>query len=57
MTPVVFQVAEEAGIDQVAETMVKGRIHRLFVTRNGEMVGILTAFDLLKVIRDAVPAT
>jgi len=52
MTPVIFSVPEEAPVQQVAETMIKGHIHRLFVTKDDEVIGIISAFDLLTVIRD-----
>jgi signal-transduction protein with cAMP-binding, CBS, and nucleotidyltransferase domain len=31
---------------------VRGRIHRVFVTRSGSLRGIITALDMLRVIRD-----
>ena len=52
MTPVVFRVHESASLPYVADMMIRGNIHRLFVTRDGKVVGVITAFDLLQVIRD-----
>ena len=52
MTPTVFKVTEETTVQKVADTMIKNRIHRIFVTREGKMVGIISATDMLKVIRD-----
>lgn len=52
MTPVIFNVDEDADIQQVADIMMKGRIHRLVVTRDGEVVGILAAFDLLRAVSE-----
>lgn len=52
MTPMVFDVSEKASIRTVADTMINGRIHRVLVTRDSELVGIITALDLLKVIRN-----
>ncbi|NBC17907.1 MAG: CBS domain-containing protein [Bacteroidetes bacterium] len=52
MTPAVFSVAEDASMADVADTMVRGRIHRVFVTRDGSLQGIITALDMLNVIRD-----
>lgn len=52
MTPMIFSVSEETSVQEVAETMLKGRIHRVFVTRDGKLVGIVTALDMLQVIRD-----
>jgi len=32
--------------------MLKGRIHRVLVTHKSQLVGIITALDLIRVIRD-----
>jgi len=52
MTPMIFKVSEDDSVKEVAETMLKGRIHRVFVTREGKLQGIVTALDMLQVIRD-----
>lgn len=52
MTPMIFKVAEGDSIKEVAETMLKGNIHRVFVTRGNKLIGIVTTMDMLKVIRD-----
>lgn len=52
MTPAIFQVSEATPITEMADTMIGGRIHRLIVTRNEEVVGIVTTLDMLKAIRD-----
>jgi CBS domain-containing protein len=52
MTPMIFRVSEDTSIQEVAETMLKGGIHRVFVTRGKKLIGIVTALDMLKVIRD-----
>lgn len=52
MTPMIFSVSEDTSVQEVAETMLRGRIHRVFVTREGMLCGIVTALDMLKVIRD-----
>ena len=52
MTPIIFDVNEDTKIQQVADSMIKGRIHRVFVTRDGKLAGIITTLDMLKVIRD-----
>jgi len=51
MTPRVFQVAEETTIQEVAETMIKSRIHRVFVTRGEKMVGVIATPEILEVLR------
>lgn len=50
MTPTVFTVTLETPIQQIARTMVAGRIHRLLVTENEKVVGIITSLDLLKLL-------
>ena len=56
MTPTVYTVPEETPVAEMARTMVAGRIHRLFVTRRGEIVGIVTSLDLLKLLIPENPA-
>jgi CBS domain-containing protein len=50
MTPFVYRVKEDTPVKELADIMVSGRIHRLFVTRDEEIVGIVTALDLLKAV-------
>ena len=52
MTPMIFKVSEEDSIREVADIMLKGRIHRVFVTRGTLLTGIVTALDMLQVIRN-----
>lgn len=51
MTPLIFKVAEDASIAEMADTMIGGRIHRLIVTKKDRVVGIVTTLDMLKAIR------
>jgi CBS domain-containing protein len=52
MTSVVFEVDAGASIGQVAETLLRGRIHRVFVVEHGKVVGVISALDLLRVLCD-----
>ena len=52
MTSTILEVGEEDTVQQVADTMIRNRIHRVFVTREKEPIGIISAADMLKVIRD-----
>jgi len=54
MTPEVFSVDEETLVQELAQLMLTGRIHRLIITKENELVGIVTTSDLLKVVRDAL---
>jgi CBS domain-containing protein len=50
MTPTVYTVPENTPVGEVARTMVAGRIHRLLVTREERVVGIVTTLDLLRLL-------
>ena len=52
MTPTIYHVTEDTPVPKVAENMLENRIHRVFVTRKGKVVGIISTPDMLKVIRD-----
>jgi predicted transcriptional regulator len=52
MTRVVFAVEEDATVQEVAEMMITGRIHRVFVRSAGKLVGVVTSMDLLPLVRD-----
>ena len=52
MTPAVFKVSEDTPVQKVADTMIKSRIHRIFVTREEKIVGVISSADMLNVIRD-----
>ncbi|MCK4788484.1 MAG: CBS domain-containing protein [Desulfobacteraceae bacterium] len=53
MTPMIFDVNEDTKVKQVADTMIRGRIHRVFVTREQKLAGVITTVDMLKVIRNS----
>jgi CBS domain-containing protein len=61
MTPAAFSVREDTPASQLARTMIAGRIHRLLVVRDHEVMGIVTSLDLLAILsegrRAASPAT
>lgn len=52
MTPLIFKVKETELISAMSDIMIGGRIHRLLVTRDEKVVGIITTLDMLKAIRD-----
>ncbi len=55
MTPVIFSVSENAQFQEMADTMVGGRVHRLIVTDGDRVLGIVTTLDLLRGMRDRLP--
>jgi CBS domain-containing protein len=52
MTPMVFAVDEDASVQEVAEMMITGRIHRVFVRQGNTLTGVVTSMDLLPLVRD-----
>jgi CBS domain-containing protein len=50
MTPTFFTIPDDTPVPEIAKTMVAGRIHRLLVTRKSQIVGIVSALDLLKLL-------
>lgn len=52
MTPKTFVVKEDAKVRDIADAMIRANIHRVLVTRNDTLLGIITSMDMLRVIRD-----
>ena len=52
MTPLAYNVSEDTSVDEMAEIMISGRIHRLLVTKDDRLLGIVTTLDMLKVLKD-----
>lgn len=50
MTPVAFSVDPDMLTWEAAEFLVRGRIHRALVVEDEKLVGIVTAFDILRVV-------
>jgi len=47
MAPDVFTVGEETPVSEIAEAMIANHVHRLLVTREDRVVGIISTSDLL----------
>ncbi|HXE71062.1 MAG TPA: CBS domain-containing protein [Candidatus Nitrosotenuis sp.] len=52
MTPAVYQIEESATLEELAEMMAAGNIHRVIVTRQGKMVGIVSTMDMVRALLD-----
>lgn len=50
MTPAVIEATEDAPASQLARLMRKRHIHRVFITRDKRLCGIVTTLDLLKLL-------
>lgn len=57
MTPAVYSVDEEANLSEICEFFVRGQIHRVLVTREGELSGIITSTDIIRELVAAVVGT
>lgn len=53
MTPALFDVKPDTPVAEIADMMVRGRIHRVFVTEKKAIIGVISALDLLKLLRDS----
>lgn len=56
MTKDPIMVAPETPVEDLARTMVEQRIHRVLVGKDRMLEGVVTAFDLMRVVADALPS-
>ena len=49
--PVVFSVAPQDSVTRVVGDMLALKVHRLFVVDDGVLVGVISAFDVLRKLR------
>jgi CBS domain-containing protein len=47
MTETLFTVGEDAPLDEIAGVMLGAHVHRVLVTRDGRLAGIVSSLDLL----------
>jgi len=52
MTPQVYDVSEHTSVQQVAQVMRRSGIRRVFVTQSDQVLGVITAMDMLKVVAE-----
>jgi CBS domain-containing protein len=52
MTVEVLTVTPETPIPLVARALREHRIHRVFVSQDSQLVGVISTFDLLKLVED-----
>ncbi|MDN6318582.1 MAG: CBS domain-containing protein [Marinobacter sp.] len=52
MTPSVFSVDETTPVRDIANIMMSEHLHRIFVTRESKITGIVTTYDMLKIVSD-----
>ncbi len=52
MTPKVYTVARDSDVRLAARLMRNRRLHHLLVVEGGKLVGMLSSFDLLRVVEE-----
>ncbi|KEF31123.1 MAG: CBS domain-containing protein [Gammaproteobacteria bacterium] len=52
MTPIVLSVDEQTPVKEIADIMMREHLHRIFVKRDAKITGIITTYDMLKLISD-----
>ncbi|HEX7243670.1 MAG TPA: CBS domain-containing protein [Longimicrobiaceae bacterium] len=52
MTSMAFTVSPADPLADVAQVLLRGRIHRALVVEEGELLGIVTPFDVLRAVFD-----
>jgi CBS domain-containing protein len=53
MTPEVYTIDVDAPVREIAQTLIDGGIHRVFVEEEGDLVGTITSSDLVGLLIDA----
>lgn len=52
MTPIVLSVDEQTPVRDIADIMMREHLHRIFITKDEKITGIVTTYDMLKLISD-----
>jgi CBS domain-containing protein len=50
MTPYVLTVTPETDVKEAAQQMLYSNVHRLFVTRNDRLVGVISTTDIARAV-------
>jgi CBS-domain-containing membrane protein len=50
LTPGAIALDHETPVEKVAKVMLESRIHRVLITRDGKLAGIVTTMDLLRAL-------
>jgi CBS domain-containing protein len=55
MTPGSFAMPATASVRELADFLLRGRIHRAVVTDQGRLAGIVTTMDVLRALAEGIP--
>jgi len=50
MTPKVFELEADTLVEQAAAYMARADVHRVFVTEQGKLVGVVSSMDILRAV-------
>lgn len=50
MSRAVFDIDEQTSLPEIAHTMVQADVHRVFVTRDDVLVGVVSSMDILRFV-------
>jgi CBS domain-containing protein len=53
MTPANFHIRPEATLGELADFLLRGRIHRALVMEDNALIGIVTTIDVLRAVADS----
>lgn len=51
MTPVIISVSADATLPEIAHLMVEQKVHRLIVSEDDKLLGVISTVDILKALR------
>ena len=52
MTPILVSVSEDTPTKEIARRMMEEHLHRIFVKSDSHVVGIITTFDILRLVAE-----
>jgi len=53
MTPKPMTIAPQAGLKEAAQQMLYANVHRLFVEKDGELLGVVSQTDVVRAVANA----
>jgi predicted transcriptional regulator len=55
MSPIVISMDQNTPVDELAQKMIDEQIHRIFIRCGDDVVGIVTTFDMMKLVAQKDP--
>ncbi|WP_164880802.1 CBS domain-containing protein [Aestuariirhabdus litorea] len=57
MTPMIISIEADATVQEITEVMASNNIHRIFVTDENQVVGIVSSMDIVRLVYQAGKAS